>query len=136
VDPPGAQKPELYDVDRDPALGENLAVQQPEIVERLTRRLQKTTPLAARWRMVRDGRWKLIRIPELNGVRFELYDLDVDPGEIENRADSHPEVVERLRAPLERWASSIRQEAVTVPRLSPAEQQETERRLRALGYIE
>ena len=46
-------------------------------------------------RYVREGRWKYI-----HKVEPELFDLMMDPGETNNLAADHPEVVERLRARL------------------------------------
>jgi len=52
---------------------------------------------------VRDGDWKLIEF--LDEQATELYDLRRDLGERTNLADSHPEVVGRLRAKLNVWRS-------------------------------
>ncbi len=63
---------------------------------------------------VRRGKWKYI--PAADGPRMntptrtelgndptpQLYDLDVDPGEAQNVAQQHPEVVEQLRKDLDR----------------------------------
>jgi arylsulfatase len=87
------------------------------------------------WAIVDDG-WKLIK----NGVRpdghpeFELYDHREDPLNLDNVADEHPEVVERLAAKIESW-----QEEATAARVEPdgetAEVSEEElEKLRALGY--
>jgi arylsulfatase A-like enzyme len=46
-------------------------------------------------RYVREGRWKYI-----HKVEPELYDLMLDPGETNNLAMDHPEIVERLRSRL------------------------------------
>ena len=51
-----------------------------------------------RWRMLRIGRYKLLRIP---GEGFELYDLKEDPGEIRNLADAEPDRAEALKRMLE-----------------------------------
>jgi arylsulfatase A-like enzyme/Tfp pilus assembly protein PilF len=77
---------------------------------------------------LRDGRYKFILAPTR-----ELYDLEQDPGELENLAASNPEraaAAERsLRDMLERISSA---EAATGPRtIDPA----VEERLRALGYV-
>jgi len=45
--------------------------------------LEKITPLYAYWQAVRSERWKYIRYPELPGMD-ELYDLQNDPGELNN----------------------------------------------------
>ena len=45
--------------------------------------LEKVTPLYAAWQALRTNRWKYIRYPELPGME-ELYDLQKDPGELNN----------------------------------------------------
>lgn len=80
----------------------------------LTPVLLEGRPLAPRllfWRIrderaVRQGQWKLVQVP---GEPHELYDLSVDLGESDNVAAAHPEVVDRLRAGLERWEGDIRE---------------------------
>lgn len=44
---------------------------------------------------VRQGPWKLLRVSGDSGgdARFQLFNLDVDPGERYDRADEHPELV-------------------------------------------
>ena len=51
---------------------------------------------------VRMGNWKL-RNTEAGGT--ELYDLDLDPSEMYNVADGHPEVVANLIAEMERFSN-------------------------------
>ena len=51
-------------------------------------------------RMVRGGKWKLIRFAHAD-VPDQLFDLERDPEELENRAADAPEVVSRLGAALE-----------------------------------
>jgi len=59
---------------------------------------------------VRRGKWKLIRFyndgPELKD-RFELYDLDADPGEQQNVAAEHPARVSELNARITRFLAEI-----------------------------
>jgi arylsulfatase len=52
-------------------------------------------------RAVRDGAWKAVA---LQGQPWELYDLATDRGETENRADRHPDVVDRLARAWNDWA--------------------------------
>ena len=57
-------------------------------------------------RMLRDGRWKYV----YNPVSFdELYDLDADPGEIENLIDEteHAATLHRLRERMGDWMREI-----------------------------
>ena len=52
---------------------------------------------------VRKGNWKLFKWATLPG-KTELYDLSKDPGEKENVADQHPEIVKDLEARLLKYA--------------------------------
>jgi len=52
---------------------------------------------------IRTGKWKLIRVAIMPG-KTELFDLSKDPGEKENVADKHPEVVKDLEARLMNYA--------------------------------
>src|SRR2546425_416029 len=72
--------------------------------------------------------WQLIHSPKLG--RFELYDLDHDPGEQQNRWGAVPEG-EALREVLERWPESL-----PVPLRAAAPDPTVVDRLRALGYVQ
>lgn len=52
---------------------------------------------------VREGRWKYLR----GGAREYLFDLDADREEHHNVLEEHPEIAERLRSRLTRWASEL-----------------------------
>jgi arylsulfatase len=52
-------------------------------------------------RAVGDGKWKLV---SLSGDTWELYDLDKDPTEMRNLADSMLEKTRELTALWELWA--------------------------------
>jgi arylsulfatase A-like enzyme len=52
---------------------------------------------------IRKGKWKLIKIAILPR-KTELFDLEKDPGEQENVADKHPDVVTDLEARLLNYA--------------------------------
>lgn len=91
---------------------------------------------------VRDGRWKLIFVPNevdrrlMRGARFELYDLRNDPEELDDRYQEEPEVARRLRGALARWARPWLERAYAMP---PSEieivDEETRRSLEAMGYL-
>lgn len=65
-----------------------------------------------------EDRYKLVyhsspsRHPADNGrvppAEFELYDLIWDPGETQNLATHHPEIVQRMKRQLFEWRSSCR----------------------------
>ena len=52
---------------------------------------------------IRKGNWKLFKWATLPG-KTELYDLSKDPGEKDNVADQHPEIVKDLEARLLKYA--------------------------------
>lgn len=96
---------------------------------------------------VRTPRWRLITNPEEARIRAggrdstrscylidqaELYDLSIDPRELHNVIEDHPEAAERLRAELSRWLES------TPVHQAPEEamREETIDELRALGYLQ
>lgn len=54
---------------------------------------------------IRDGRWKLLMNPDRS--RVELYDIPRDPTELNNIADRHPDVVERLSAQVLAWQKTL-----------------------------
>jgi arylsulfatase A-like enzyme len=92
--------------------------------------------------VVRDGKWKLIRVTSpgdrasMAGVELELYDLDEDPGELDNISNGHPDVVERLTKVLDTWLSSgLRMKQGETIDLEALDPQAVEM-LRDLGYVE
>jgi uncharacterized sulfatase len=52
---------------------------------------------------IREGKWKLL----VGGQRSYLFDLEVDPEELNDLKDKHPEVAQRLRDKLEQWAGEL-----------------------------
>ena len=55
-------------------------------------------------RAIRQGRWKLVA---RHRGDWELYDLEVDPGETTDVAASHPEVVARMSALADRMRARL-----------------------------
>jgi len=56
----------------------------------------------------REPRWKLVMHLAKNGQpRFELFDIPADPGEKQDVAAEHPDVVARLRAAYEAWLKDV-----------------------------
>lgn len=90
-----------------------------------------------RWKMARDGRWKLIAIPhqpnDPPSDELELYDLAADPDETRNVASEHPEVVARLHAAIAEW---VRTRRAPPPDDAPplAVSPEEREALQSLGY--
>lgn len=54
---------------------------------------------------VRDGDWKLLMNPDRS--RIELYELASDPGELDNKASEHAELVEKLATRLLAWQKTL-----------------------------
>jgi tetratricopeptide (TPR) repeat protein len=106
---------------------------------RLQRDLYSETeyPRAAGWsplRALTDGRW--MTISAADGT--ELYDLQNDPQELRNAAGSSPSIAHAMRARLERIGTigaSAEAAARDKRAGTAAMSQETEERLRALGYV-
>lgn len=79
----------------------------------------RTRPLLWEWRFniagepvhhspelaIRDGNWKLLLNPDRS--RVELYDVTTDLTQLNNVAEHHPEIVERLAAQLTAWAQTL-----------------------------
>ena len=63
--------------------------------------LEKITPRYAYWQAVCSDRWKYIRYPGLPGMD-ELYDLENDPGELENlyRSPEHQSKTRQMQSRL------------------------------------
>jgi arylsulfatase len=59
-------------------------------------------------RAVREGSWKAHLIqPPLGSGRWELYNLESDPGETQNLALQHPDILKRLAAVYDDYATDV-----------------------------
>ena len=56
-----------------------------------------------------DGPWKLHRIADKTGgnVKFELYDLGLDPKEAQDRLAQEPDRAEAMKWQLQAWRQSV-----------------------------
>jgi arylsulfatase A-like enzyme len=79
----------------------------------------------------RSPRWKLILYPGETQNYVELYDLEADPAEQENRAEAAPKVRDALLRALEGWLEGAAPEVGETP-LPPHLQEQ----LRELGYLD
>lgn len=58
---------------------------------------------------VRKGKWKLLQSHTTRDL--ELYDLETDPGETENLAEKHPEIVKNLKQSFDKWKADVYKDA-------------------------
>jgi arylsulfatase len=94
--------------------------------------------------LVRDSEWSLILYR--GGKLRALYDLRADPGQTQNVIDAHPEVAAKMIAAFQMFARTQRRSlaAFISPSAAPAPARppeskpapETQRELRALGYLD
>ena len=80
-----------------------------DLIPYLTGETQSVPHQTLYWRRTvaaacRQGPWKIIRS---EGNPVLLFQLDQDPGETQNLADRHPDIVGRLTAALEDWESEL-----------------------------
>jgi arylsulfatase A-like enzyme len=96
-------------------------------LERVMGRETKPVLVSEEMLGIRTREWKYL----MHGDHEELYDLDADPTEARNVAQSHPEVAGRLRAQLEAWSAAHPQYAAQVELIND----EMRATLEALGYV-
>ena len=53
---------------------------------------------------IREGDWKLVSLSAADAEAWELYDMAKDRVELNNQAESHPEIVQRLKKRWTDWA--------------------------------
>ena len=54
----------------------------------------------------RDGKWKLLA-PTTKKLKWELYDMETDRGELNNLANTYPEKVREMAILYENWMARI-----------------------------
>lgn len=86
--------PSLLDMLEIPDPGSGTMAIKPEYQDRI---------IAAKDRMVRSGRWKLVYQPLIGGKLLRLYDLKIDPDCRKDVAATEPEVTARLWGVLQAW---------------------------------
>ena len=86
--------PELFELLEVPDLKEGSLAIKPDYA---------ASVVAAKDRMVRRGRWKLVMQPATGGCRELLFDLEADPDCRTDLAAEHPTTVAELREALEAW---------------------------------
>jgi len=79
---------------------------------------------------MKQGKWKCIFSPEKG--RAELYDLETDPHEDHNLSGSHPQLAAEMTKKVESWHQSTNPYK---PAQQPIISEETQKKLKALGYI-
>ena len=89
--------------------------------------------LIGHWRSAADGRYKLIENLS-GGAPPRLFDLDVDPGEMEDVLDRERSAYRRLDAGLEEWLAALEPDARGKRNLERAE--EPLKQLQAVGYLQ
>jgi len=80
---------------------------------------------------IRNGRWKLITSLTDPRVADALYDLELDPGERRNLARARPDLVDDLRAQLERMTAK----SVEAAPIGDEDEAILTSRLEELGYL-
>ncbi len=70
---------------------------------------------------IRSPRWQLVSDARDGGKAWQLFDVQADPGEKEDVAGKHPEVVHELEAAYDRWWDEVRPMMVNEDAVGPAE---------------
>jgi len=99
----GEKQLEGHDYLRYPPLAEALEVTEFDSGQVGIKRQYLDIMVTARQRMIRTPRWKLLYLPLTGSARYELYDLEGDPGCRKDVKESHPAVFEQLKSRLWEW---------------------------------
>ena len=99
----GEKQLEGSDYLRYPPLAETLEVTEFDTGQIGIKRQYLDVMVTARQRMIRTPRWKLLYLPLTGGARYELYDLQGDPGCHKDVKAAHPAVFEQLKSRLWEW---------------------------------
>ncbi len=59
---------------------------------------------------IREGQWKLRHPTRKNSGELELYDIIVDPAELNDIAAQHPDIAKKLSTKVEAWVSTLPKE--------------------------
>ncbi len=87
---------------------------------------------AGKWRMLRDGRFKIILIPRDPEPVWEMYDLEADPGETTNIVARDPADAARLKEAL---LAIVADDPGRADRDATPVPDDLQDRLRSLGYV-
>jgi arylsulfatase len=68
---------------------------------------------------VRNSRWQLVCVSKSGAKRWQLFDIKADPGEEEDVAASHPDVVKELDAACDKWWDSVQPQLVNENAVGP-----------------
>ncbi|HWP93817.1 MAG TPA: sulfatase [Thermodesulfobacteriota bacterium] len=93
-------------------------------------------------RVIRTKKWKLIYIPDkedqkiMQGMPFELYDIENDPNELNNLINVEVKIADQLKKELFDWMESSDQLDGLVSQEEIVIDKQTEESLKTLGYIQ
>jgi arylsulfatase len=68
---------------------------------------------------VRTLRWQLVCVDKNGTKAWQLFDVQVDPGEKTDVADKHPDVVKELDAAYDKWWASVQEQLVNENAVGP-----------------
>jgi len=91
---------------------------------------------------VRSKQWKMIRVPKTTGTVFEFYNLQDDPGELNNLIGQHPEIERKFKNELLRFIDEYQHSPYYLEHIQhptekePKLSEEDMEALRSLGYLQ